>query len=67
MADQRDWDPEIDGAAANEGAALKESFRAKRTNTPRGVTMGDVKKDKSYRDGFDRLSAWNIIDGKVVK
>jgi hypothetical protein len=67
MADQRDWDPEIDGLAEREAKAMRGSFHAKQIgHQPRGVSMKEIKSDKSYREFHDVLTELNVIDGKVV-
>lgn len=68
MADQRDWDPEIDGAAAREGNQMRRAFRTKRTgHRPRGVTAGDVKRDYRSQPVVDILSQLNVICGKAER
>jgi hypothetical protein len=66
MADQRDWDPEIDGLAERESKAMRGSFRSKRVgHQPRGVSMREIKSDRSYREVPDLLAELNVVDGKV--
>lgn len=65
MADQRDWDPDIDGAAAREGGYMTRSFRTKRIGQrPSGTTARDLKRD--YRNE-DLLMKLNVICGKATR
>jgi hypothetical protein len=67
MVNQRDWDPEIDGAAAREGRYMRRAFRRCRSNRPRGVRANDVKRDFRVKPKTNILVDLNVINGKATR